>query len=55
MKEDKYREALQDRTIEPSSGSWDKLSSQLEAQEAQSKNRYWRKNLGIACVFRRAL
>lgn len=41
MKEDKYREALQDRTIEPSSGSWDKLSSQLDAQEAQSKNRNW--------------
>lgn len=41
MKEDKYREALQDRTIEPSSGSWDKLSSQLDAKEAQSKNRNW--------------
>lgn len=41
MNEDKYREALRNRTIEPSPGSWDTLSKKLDAHQNKRKNRNW--------------
>ena len=41
MNEDKYREALRNRSIEPSPGSWDTLSKKLDEHQAKSKNRNW--------------
>lgn len=41
MKHDKYREALQKRSIKPSSDSWEKLNSSLTALEKKEKGRNW--------------
>ena len=41
MKRYKYREYLQNRTIDPSSGSWDKLATKLDANENKRRSRNW--------------
>ena len=41
MKRYKYREHLQNRTIEPSSDLWDKLDKKLTAHENKKKSRNW--------------
>jgi len=40
-KQDKYRELLQNRSIQPSAGSWDALSKKLDAQQKLQKNNKW--------------
>ncbi|RXP64564.1 hypothetical protein EC396_00905 [Lutibacter sp. HS1-25] len=40
-KQDKYRELLQNRSIQPSAGSWDTLSKKLDAQQNLQKNNKW--------------
>jgi len=41
MKKHNYREALQNRTIKPSSGSWDKLNTKLNEDENKKTGRNW--------------
>lgn len=41
MKQDKYREALQNRTIKPSLDSWETLNGKLSALDKKPKRRYW--------------
>ncbi|UCE93317.1 MAG: hypothetical protein JSV73_10985 [Flavobacteriaceae bacterium] len=41
MKPNKHREHLQNRMIEPSSGSWERLDEKLTAHENQKKARNW--------------
>ncbi|MCA0933140.1 hypothetical protein LCM02_11805 [Lutimonas saemankumensis] len=41
MKRFQYREYLQNREIEPSSGSWEKLEKQLTVYETSQKSRNW--------------
>ncbi len=41
MKKHNYREALQNRTIKPSSGSWEKLNTKLTEHENKEKGRNW--------------
>ena len=49
MKKHNYREDLKNRTIEPSSGSWEKLNKKLSAAENEKKRSSW-KFLKIASV-----
>lgn len=49
MKKHNYREDLRNRTIEPSSGSWEKLDKKLSAAENEKKRSSW-KFLKIASV-----
>ena len=37
----KYREALQNRNITPSEGSWEQLSEKMNAHESNEKEKYW--------------
>lgn len=41
MKQDKYREVLQNRSIKPSLDSWEKLNGKLSAHEKKPKGSYW--------------
>ncbi len=41
MKKHNYREALQNRTIKPSSGSWEKLNAKLNEDENKETGRNW--------------
>lgn len=41
MKPHKYREELQNRTISPSSDSWEKLNKKLSSHEKNSKSNRW--------------
>lgn len=47
--ENRFKKALEERTLQPSSKSWEQLRSKLDAQEKQSKTGYWW--LGIAASF----
>ena len=47
--ENRFKKALEERTLPPSSKSWEQLRSKLDAQEKQSKTGYWW--LGIAASF----
>lgn len=40
-KQDKYREALQNRSIQPSQSSWEQLSEKLNAHENTQKGNKW--------------
>lgn len=42
MKQDNLREALQNKMIQPSEGSWKTLNSRLNAHEHKEKSRSWR-------------
>lgn len=41
MKQHKYREELQKRTINPSSSSWEKLNEKLDSNELEGKGKKW--------------
>ncbi len=41
MNPQKYREELQNRTINPSPGSWEKLHGKLSSHEKNNKGSYW--------------
>ena len=41
MKQHNYRETLQNRTIKPSSGSWEKLNTKLTEHENKKTGRNW--------------
>ncbi len=41
MKEVKYRKALQNRTLEPSQDSWEKLEKKLSQFENKKRQNYW--------------
>ena len=41
MKQHNYRETLQNRTIKPSSGSWEKLNTKLTKHENKKTGRNW--------------
>jgi hypothetical protein len=41
MKQHNYRETLQNRTIKPSSGSWEKLNTKLTEHENKNTGRNW--------------
>lgn len=40
-KQHKYKEALQNRSITPSEGSWEQLSEKMDAHENKGKGNYW--------------
>jgi len=40
-KQHKYKEALQNRNITPSEGSWEQLSEKMDAHENNGKGNYW--------------
>ena len=39
--QDKYREEIQSRSIQPSEGSWEQLSKKLDAHEKLRKTKKW--------------
>lgn len=39
--QDKYREEIQSRSIQPSEGSWEQLSKKLDAHENLQKTKKW--------------
>jgi cytoskeletal protein RodZ len=47
--ENRFKKALEERTLQPSSKSWEQLRSKLDGQQKQSKTSYWW--LGIAASF----
>src|SRR5690554_1248810 len=47
--ENRFKKVLEERTLQPSSKSWEQLRSKLDGQETQSKTGYWW--LGIAASF----
>lgn len=40
-KQHKYREALQNRSVTPSEGSWEQLNEKMDAHENIGKGKYW--------------
>jgi len=40
-KQHKYREELQNRSMQPSEGSWDQLSKKMDTHENLQKGGYW--------------